>query len=492
VLLGNGDGTFQSAIGVQAGTFIEQVALGDMNKDGKLDIVVTSAEDQPPFDGLVSVLLGNGDGTFQAPVAYVVGKEPFGVALGDFNHDGFLDVAVGNDGDTSSQASTVSVLFGSANGTLSGRTDYTTLAGVGTVLAADFNKDGNLDLVAVAFGPSGTSLPMGGVSILLGNSDGTFQPQVPIPVYRTPVGGAVGDVNGDGNIDIVFSEFGGNGIGISSFGLVGVLLGNGDGTFKPHIPLLMGGDFFANKVALGDFNNDGREDILAAGSTNIGRPGGVMFLQGQVQLSSQAVQFGTVVAGRADTLKKQVVLSNASAFPLDIGSIKIQGSDAAQFSQVNNCQSVLPGGGNCTITVTFNPSIVANFGHARIYISDSAKGQPQQVWLNGSAVASIASFSNPSLDFGRVTVGSTSGPIPILLTNLGQQDLHIFKKGIAGHDPSDFAETDDCPATLAPGAKCTFEVSFTPSRIGAETADLTVSDDGGQSPQRVKLRGAGK
>ena len=113
VLLGNGDGAFQPAVTYAAGTYTESIAVGDFNGDGKLDLVVTN---NLSSGGTVSVLLGNGDGTFQAPRTYGVGASPYGVAVGDFNGDGKLDLAVTNSGSSGS----VSVRLGNGERHLPG------------------------------------------------------------------------------------------------------------------------------------------------------------------------------------------------------------------------------------------------------------------------------------------------------------------------------------------------------------------------------------
>ena len=489
VRLGNGDGTFQAEQTLPFGIAINQITLGDMNHDGKLDIVASDAIG----GGRLSVLLGNGDGSFQSPVSYAVSPSS-GLALGDFNHDSNLDVAIANIGDASGVTSAVTVYFGSDAGALSGRTDYTINAGATQVAAADFDGDGNLDLAVTTVGNLATHVGQS-VTMLMGKSDGTFKAPVAYATYQDPGAIAVGDVNGDGKLDIVIGEQGGNGNGISAFGLVATLLGKGDGTFQNQMPVTLKNGMFAafnNSVALGDFNNDGRLDVAAAGVNNLGTSGSQLLLQGQVQLSSMDVEFGTYVAGRSQNPQRQVKLTNSDGSALDLISIAIHGNDAAQFSQTNDCPSVIPAGGRCTITVTFHPSAAGNYQFAGIYISDNAAGGPQIVKLNGIGTDTIARFNPFQANFGKVDVGTTAGPIAVTLTNVGQQTLHIQKKSFVGQDSPDFAETDNCPAALASMQSCVFQVTFTPSRIGLETAAMAVSDDGGQSPQKVQLKGTGQ
>ena len=219
ILLGNGDGTFQAQVDYATATDPSWVAVGDFNKDGKMDLTVANGTDSS--GNMVSVLLGNGDGTFQARVDYQAGRGSFpanSVALGDFNRDGNLDVAVGNYGPDFLTGS-VSILLGNGDGTFQAHMDY--LAGINPigVLVGDFNRDNNLDL-AVPNNNGDT------VSILLGNGDGSFETAV-YNVAAGPRVGLIADFNSDGNLDLALAALVTNNLSI--------LLGNGDGTFQTHV-----------------------------------------------------------------------------------------------------------------------------------------------------------------------------------------------------------------------------------------------------------------
>jgi len=237
VLLGNGDGTFQAGVNYTAGTTPYSVAVGDFNGDGHPDLVVANN------GGGVSVLLGNGDGTFQPPVNYAAGTTPNSVAVGDFNGDGHPDLAVAD------QGGGVSVLLGNGDGTFQAGVNYTAGTTPYSVAVGDFNGDGHSDLAVANRGS-------GDVSVLLGNGDGTFQAAVNYTAGTTPNSVVVGDFNGDGRPDLVLVNYGG----------VSVLLGNGDGTFRTAVGYAA--NLRPDALAVGDFNGDGKADLAVGNSTS--------------------------------------------------------------------------------------------------------------------------------------------------------------------------------------------------------------------------------
>ena len=313
VLYGNGDGTFQGAL-YPTGSRPQSITAGDLNKDGKPDLVVPN-----PGSNSLTILMNQGKGIFSAAAPYTLSVpggnavSPTAVAISDLNGDGNLDVAVANQGtgnvaialgsasgtlqpakyvttgtgavmvaagdlngdgkqdlvvanagnlDQSggTDSGSVSVLLGNGDGTFKAATSLTAGERPGFIAIQDVNGDGKMDLVVLNLGlTAGYSSPAnpGGLTVFLGKGDGTFQSGVNIPAGTTPASLAVGDLNGDGKPDIVVttkqSEFD---------WVVGVLLGNGDGTFRS--PTFMEGQFGMTDVVIADLNGDSKPDLVVA------------------------------------------------------------------------------------------------------------------------------------------------------------------------------------------------------------------------------------
>jgi len=268
VLLGNGDGTFQPAQEYATGGFgASSVAIADLNGDGNADVVVANqcSTSDCKTSGSVSVLLGKGNGTLQAAQTYASGGyTALSVAIADFNKDGNLDLAVANQcQDTSCQNGAVSVLLGNGNGTFQTAQSFASAGYLtNSVAVGDFNGDGNPDLV-LASQCQDTTCQKGGVSVLLGNGNGTFQTAQSYSSAGSQADSVVAtDLDGDGELDLVVSNLCQN-TGDCNNGVVSSLLGRGDGTFRTATPYSSGGQN-AYSVVAGDFSGDGNTDVVVA------------------------------------------------------------------------------------------------------------------------------------------------------------------------------------------------------------------------------------
>jgi hypothetical protein len=250
VLVGNGDGTFQAPRNFYTGGTPCSVAVGDVNGDGHLDIAVAN-----DHGNNVTVLLGNGDGTFPATRNFPVGRAPVSVAVGDFNRDGVPDLVTANSG-----SDNVSVLLGNGDGTFQPARNFPAGSAPSSVVVGDVNGDGLLDLIAVGYlwacdyYTHECHVFDETVRVLLGNGDGTFQPARDFPAGDNPRSVALGDFNGDGHPDVVVANYLSNNVSL--------LLGNGDGTFQP--PRNFPAGRYPYSVAVGDFNGDGFLDLAVA------------------------------------------------------------------------------------------------------------------------------------------------------------------------------------------------------------------------------------
>ncbi len=254
LLLGNGDGTFQPAQSIAVGSSESDVAVADLNGDGKMDLVVVT-NPFPTGNGAIDVLLGNGDGTFQSPLSYSVGKDAASVAVADVNGDGNLDLVVANSGDQ-----TIGLLMGNGDGTFQSERTYTVDYEPESVAVADVNGDGKPDLIVTTSGFLPPS-PVGNVSVLLGNGDGTFQAPQTYAAGIGPLSVVVADLNGDGKPDLVVTDYGLD----DDYGdTVSVLVGNGDGTFQAAQSFITTDQ--PGSVAVADFNGDGKADLVVAGN----------------------------------------------------------------------------------------------------------------------------------------------------------------------------------------------------------------------------------
>jgi hypothetical protein len=467
ILLWNGDGTFQAPLDlvVTSGELLTSVVAADFNADGKLDLAIMGNSNT------VLVALGNGNGTFQTPRSFTVGNDSEWAAVGDFNQDGILDLAVANYVD-----STVSVLLGNGDGTFRPQSIYTTGTYPGSIVTGDFNGDGKLDLAMTA---RTSNASVYAASVLLGNGDGTFQPQTEYTIGDEPAQIVAGDFNGDGKLDLATVNACGDdpNCGPTSSATISILAGNGDGTFQNHLDFPAG--FQASQIVEGDFNDDGKADLATASGTLY------VLLQTSAALSSGALLYPGQDLGVSST-PQVVTLTNTAALPLVIAGIQLTGSNPGDYAFTTTCTATLQSGANCTISVTFDPTAEGT-RTAFVSITDSALGSPQNIALTGTGLAPAIVISPTSLTFPTTLVGRSATPMAVSISNPGDASLNISSITVSGN----FTLHNGCGSSVGAGEGCVLTVNFRPTLGGVRTGVITIYDNVPGSPQTVTLTGTG-
>jgi VCBS repeat protein/flagellar hook capping protein FlgD len=395
VLLESTGGAFEPKSDFGTGNQPVSVAIGELNGDGRPDLAVANYG-----SNTVSVLLGSGDGTFGTKTDFVAGRELNSVAIGDLNRDGWSDLAVANFG-----SNAISVLLGSGDGTLGTKTDFGTGYCV-CVATADFNVDGSLDLAAANWDRDGT------VSVLLGNGDGTFGPKTDFETGSLPGSIAVGDLNGDGQPDLAVANW--------SYetpypdGTVSVLLGNGDGTFRPKTDFETGGN--PSSVAVGDLNGDRQPDLAVAnwGSFTVS----VLLAKGDGSFAPKA-DFGTGIEPRSVAIEDL----NGDGW-----------ADLAVANGASNTISVLFNRGGITPVDVEKLEAVAFDGRVQLHwrLSAEARRDLQGIAVQrataaeGPYVLCSAARLQPAIEMSFEDAGLGSGSYWYRLVLIGQDGSRVF------------------------------------------------------------------
>ena len=585
VLLGNGDGTFQTAVAYDSGgQFPNGVLVTDLNKDGKPDLVVSNFSGGINGFGELGVLLGNGDGTFQPAVIYnsAYSYNLMSIAVADVDGDGNLDLLVANEcADAACASGAVGVLLGNGDGTFQPGVSYPS-GGYYTrsIAVADLNGNGKLDLVVANMCIASSNCSNNGtVSVLFGNGDGSFQAPINYPAGAyEPLSLSLGDFDGDGKTDIALVSQSVS--GSNTAGVVSVLLGNGNGTFQPAVSYNPGASG-SIALAVADVTKDGKPDLMVVNGAGVGvllntstkattsklvssknpasftQPvtftatvtpqgkgtptGTVSFFDGAanignsalngsgvatlttstlalgthsitasyngdanwapstsatlsqsvqgavVALSSTSLNFGNQTVGIASAAQNVVVTNNGN-IALTIKSIQITGANKADFAQTNNCANPVAPNGTCSISVTFKPS-ATGIRNATVSIADNAANSPQTIALTGIGGHPVGVVSPTSVPFGDQSEGTISGPQKISLSNTGDYQMTVASVTASANFT---VQTNQCTAPVAPGAHCDVYVVLSPAQLGALSGTLTFTDSAANSPQTAQLTGIGQ
>ena len=403
VMLGDGRGQLGAARDEGTGSGISRLALGDLNADGNLDAVAANFT-----DGTVSRFHGNGRGGFTQQGSLTAGTGAYGVALGNFGGDANVDIAVPNSG-----AGTVSVFIAPSNT----KTDLPAGTSPDAVAAADFNGDGRTDLAAANFDSNN-------VSVWLQQVGGGFGAQTPyaMPGTRNPQGLVALDADGDGDVDLATAN---------SIGARGTVLpGNGNGTFGAGTDLPGGGTGY--DVAAEDMNGDGRDDLVISA------------------LSTAAVYLAQAGGGFAAPITMNVA----------------QNATGAAAGDMN-------GDGNADVVTG---------------------GTIEDVLVVALADAVPAFGTTPGgLAFGTQPIWTVGAPQSIGFANQGPGRLDPASVAVAGANPDDFIVSGDgCTgAHLMVGEGCTVHVRFAPTGTGARGALLQMHSNGDPAVSSATLTGTG-
>jgi Big-like domain-containing protein/VCBS repeat protein/FG-GAP repeat protein len=482
VLLGNGDGTFQLATSyATGGTGAYSAVVADVNGDGKADVLMTEQYAGPSGPAAVGVLLGNNDGSFRAPVIYASGTYADNtIAVVDVNGDGKLDlvIAAKGVGCTNCVVGGVGVMLGNGNGTFESPVAY----GTGTtnpsysVAAADVNGDGKPDVVAASSCISNVSC-VSSVAVLLNNGDGTFKAAVNYATNGQAAHAvAIGDVNGDGKPDIVVANSCASGDLYCTSGTVGVLLGNGDGTFRPIVNYSTGGQL-PTAIALGDLNNDGKLDIAVSNyqTTNSDYTGRIAILLGHGDGTFQPAV--TYISGGVANNSVTIADLNADG-KLDLVAV----NQGVTTGPSTGTVGVLLGNGDGTFetaTVTLTTRLSIDY-FAQVAVADFNGDGKLDVACAASDFLLLGNGDGtfqPVLPLGFEGTGIATGDF----NGDGRPDLAVGGVAVLLNISSGFRENDS--ATLVSSAnpaaynqKVTFTATVVPQGLGTPTGTVTFKD----------------
>lgn len=497
VIPGNGDGTFGTAIPSNgpAGTITDIFAV-DVNGDGKLDLIITGS--LSTSQSFVATLIGNGDGTFQAPIETdFSGVIPTTAVLADFNGDGALDLAYAT-------ATGVQILLGNGNGTFhSGPSSPLSQIGLAAVAAGDFNGDGKLDLVVTVYDPFTTGLDFAGV--MKGNGDGSFSALVPVngcgAAFVGAITAVVGDFNHDGKLDIATAI---QTVGATLQGIIQISNGNGDGTFQapysvPNVPDV------TTPLLVSDFNADGNLDLSTGGFIYYGQGDGTFpTSSGRTGLPTFVLATDAKGDGQLDIIDDAITFSGSTVYH-QFG-IELQIPPTPDFKGIvaPYASSLIPGG-----SLSFNitaESLYGFTGDIVVGVTDVPNGitpgyNPTVIkGGSGTSTITLSAASNMPLGHYTATLTGSSGSLYHTTTvpfdvndSVGdwtgyvvQQSQNIAPGGTAVYQivaqaMNGFTGTIDLNVSgLPPGATASFNP---PTIVGGAGSTILTINTSGTTPQ---------
>jgi hypothetical protein len=517
VLLGNGDGTFTSPATLAVGAAVASQVVGDFTGDGKLDIVTSNFAPSSTSEPTLSVLVGNGDGTFGAATSQIVGTAANALAAGDFRGDGKLDLAL-------AAGNSVTALLGNGDGTFVTTPSFSTGLFLPSAIAAgDFNGDGKPDLVTTGLG----DVDVGDAVVLLNNGDGTFRTGPTLPLSDSPSAVVVGDFTGNSHQDVAVAIGGGQ---------IDVFLGNGDGTFVAT-PLVVdvGSNNSIQMLVAGDFNGDGKLDLAAAST----------LLSGQTQTG-----LVTVLLGNGDgTFRVQPAINvGTSASALAVADLNGDGRLDLVATSRTGTVTILRGNGDGTFLSTTPIQVsddvlsvavgdffghgnkdlaVTNLGHQGASSSvsvlrgngDGTFGSPISFQFDGLPASVVAGdfFGDGKFSLAVSHSGNTvsvfrgngdgtfQAPIRFLVESASSDPTTLVSGDFTGDGKLDLASTDfltgdvsvllntSAPSAAAPAATATSLAIGPTSAVFGQSVTLTatVTSPGGTPTGTVTFRDGG-
>jgi len=390
VILGNGDGTFKPQATYNIGVETSSVVSGDFNGDGHMDLVASC----DPFD---SVLLANGDGTFNPQMTFASGGIAWSSIVGDFNGDGKLDLAF-----TDTNVNCLFVVLGNGNGTFKPATTYAVGNYPAYLAAGDFNGDHREDIVV-------SNMNGNSIGVLMGNGDGTFAPPVNYSVGNAPRGVTTCDLTGNGKVDIIVAN--------SADNTIGVLMGNGNGTFQPQVTESVGSSPYF--VATADFDGDGKPDIAVANygdntvSVLLGNGDGTF--QAQQAFAAGSAPFAVTVGDFNGDAEPDLAVADSGGNTI---SVLLDTTPLTPASSVLNRPRSITVAGTTMVPVTADV-VTATGAIVATYNSPVTLQLRNGTFADGStsetvnAVAGVATFNNLVLDrAGNYRMNSLTGGLP--------------------------------------------------------------------------------